>query len=574
MTAFWPGCNCCGTCVIDTEEFDSDLSAWDEISGSWSVGSGVLTCNTAGVLLRAAETGSSGVVIARMKGTSSGDTASVIVGSNSSGTTFIEARIEFGSNCGECHIYDGGVKVTSASTHADLAASTDWIEIAVYYRASFTMVAWRKLTNGTQETIVPAVLPSGVGGPFTGVATYQRAVQANVSSTGTYAGLTMSASTTCDEWIHATTQCFSVSTCAENSVDVDSGVGVDLRPLTFILAGQWYHAADGTAADTCEADIITVDANSQVHEVELLASGITERDRQQGYAAYAQLNNLNVNSTLTDRDIFSLFLDGGSHEVRIRYEEFSAISGWGSFCQTIPTMTILIQLWRGATKLAERRCINEGNVNGMTIGSVFGSLHGDVFCGGVTREATAVSNSLVVQATTTSTHNGPEITAEILDPGSLSSTQIAIIRLCAVRCWQCPGCASCDEITDDPTELMHTSELSIYIPSYKMPLFSGSPVSCTGGTFVADYEGDCVWSHGSDGAHIKLSIDTSSGMIRLKMRIFSCAGYTCSGFEQPLPSTWYSADLSGSDVLCDGFSAVDVSTTVSGITYTAEVTST
>lgn len=347
--------------------------------------------------------------------------------------------------------------------------------------------------------------------------------------------------------------------------------------------GSWSQVPDGNPVDpNADAEILAVDEFNQVQSVQLYAEA-TSADRVQGYHVRALFNDLLAGRSLPDVDMVSLFLDGGSHEVRLRYESFTAPHSWGFSCQHNVPNTILVQLWRGATKLNETRVVNNENTHGIEIQGVFGSLHGTTFCGGMNKDGGDVAH---VETQTTSTHNGGACWVTILDKGGKyhhrtfnggsipQSEEIAVTSLVLTTCLtNCPVCSTCEDDTGyEGGGLVPEKPLSVFVPSYAMPLFSGSPISCSGGTFVLEHEGNCLWTHASDNALIYLFFATVSGTTRLRMRIASCLGYTCSGFETPVVQSWTSGPL-GSPIVCVDFDAVELLMTVDGTTYTAEVSS-
>lgn len=330
--------------------------------------------------------------------------------------------------------------------------------------------------------------------------------------------------------------------------------------------GSWSQEPTGDPVENDDAEILILDEFNQILSVRLYSEA-SSTDRFKGYYVRATFNDLQASHGLTDRNMVSLFLDGGSHEVRIRFEKFNAPHSWSFACQHSVPYTLLVQLWRGEELLNETRVSNLFNTHGIAIDSVFGSLHGDEFCGGVN----GVAN---VKVTTTSTHNGGSCWVEILDKGSKytltspTSEEIAVTSLVLTTCkTSCPTCSICE---DDETVIDKT--VSVFIPNYSMPLFFGGPISCTGGTFIMEYEGACLWTHSSNSAMIYLNLETVSGITRLRMRVASCLDYTCTGFETPVPSTWLSEPLD-IPILCGEFDAVEVKTTVNLVEYTAEISS-
>lgn len=331
-----------------------------------------------------------------------------------------------------------------------------------------------------------------------------------------------------------------------------------------VTAASWSNPPDGTAVDNEDADIITVDEFDNVQEVELLGMGFTAGDRVDGYTAIALFNDLGGRNGVTaDVDMASLFMDDGEHEVRARYENFGVVHFWGFSCQEIRAATLLIQLWRGATLLAQNRVVNLIDTNGISLITLQGSLQGTTFCGGVNHTAASLTATAVVEATTTSTHHGSRIWAKITNKGYKypPSEVVAITEMNAKRnCSACPICSQCD----DPS----VSSISVTVPNYKMPLFSGDPIDCVGGTWEAGYSGGCTWSHASDDAEIYFTTDVSGSLIRLNMVIASCLGFSCSGFQTPVASTWRSAYLPSLGDVED----VELTTVVDGVTYTALAT--
>jgi hypothetical protein len=329
--------------------------------------------------------------------------------------------------------------------------------------------------------------------------------------------------------------------------------------------GSWQQDPTGEPLENDDAEIITVDEFDQVQEVELYAVAASS-DREQGYHVRATFKDLQVGpGSLPDVDVVSLFLDGGSHEVRLRYESFDEPHSYGSDCQHDDPRSILVQLWRGATRLAETRVAARENVAGLGISSAFGSLKGTEFCGGFNNGTVDVPH---VEAVTTVDHNGGTCRAKILNKGSRLSEEIAVTSLtmttCKTHCMT--PCTTCEDELNPP--------LSIVLPAtYGMALLVGSPVTCSGGTFVASYESQCRWTHASDNGLIYLDFATVSGSTRLRMRVATCLDWECSGHETPVVQSWLSDDLSESAILCGEFVDVPLTITVDETTYTAYVSS-
>ena len=340
------------------------------------------------------------------------------------------------------------------------------------------------------------------------------------------------------------------------------------------ILGNWSHAPTGVPIETDDGEILAVDEFGQIQSVQL-AAGATAADRDRGYHVRASFNDLEASRSLPDVDMVSLFLDGGSHEVRLRYESFTAAHSWSYLCQHLVPNTILVQLWRGATLLKETRVANYLGTHGISIDAVFGSLDGTQFCGGFNNNATDVAH---VAATTTSSHNGSGCWVVVLDKGGRyhyrtfnggsipQSEEIAVTELVLTTCYSmCPQCGTC--VDDDSSD----KALSVYLPAYRMALFGGGTIDCGGGTFVLTYEGYCHWSHASDNALIYLGFEASGGVTRLKMQVATCLGYTCSGFETPLVSNWYSAALD-TPILCNEFAAIELRDALN-VNFPAEVSS-
>lgn len=137
-------CCCEQTCLIYQDYFDSDLSGWDQVSGTWSISSGRLTTSStnAQILIDQSHTEAEHILSGVVKGAYL-DIARFIVAYASS-SNYLYAEIRFGSSaiygesCGYIRLYQVTGAGTSLLKSIDAASiATNWdINFLVCYSAT------------------------------------------------------------------------------------------------------------------------------------------------------------------------------------------------------------------------------------------------------------------------------------------------------------------------------------------------------------------------------------------------------------------------------------------------------